>query len=94
MHSTDSTAPSASPLVCHVFLPPPPAAGPERLRWWKALDAALEVDLLQARLSLRRDGLAPAQIELEMLHGYRPWLLSRIGAVIDGFAIEVAWNAS
>ncbi len=77
-----------------VFLPPPPAAGPERVGWWKALDAALEVDLLQARRSLHNDGLSPDQIELEMSRGYRCWLLSRIGAVIDGFALEVAWNAS
>jgi len=75
-------------------LPVPPASGQPRVDWWDALEAALQIDLLQVRLGLRADGLSAAAVEDEMLHGYRPRLLAWAGAICDAFAAELIWLAS
>lgn len=75
-------------------IPVPPDSGQARVAWWNALEAALQVDLLQVRLGLRGDGLTPVQVEVEMLHGYRPRLLAWAGAICDAFAAELIWLAS
>jgi len=75
-------------------IPVPPASGQPRVDWWDALEAALQIDLLQVRLGLRGDGLTPAQVELEMLYAYRPRLLAWAGAICDAFAAELIWLAS
>lgn len=69
-------------------IPVPPVA------WSDALEATLQLDLLQVRLGLRADGLTPAEVEIEMLRGYRPRLLAWAGAVCDAFTAELSWLAA
>lgn len=95
MPRPDTVPPSSGHRRADVpAIPFPPASGQARVTWWDALATVLELDLLQVRLGLRADGLTPLEVEAEMAHGYRPWILSWTGAVIDKFEAELIWLAA
>lgn len=74
--------------------PPPPVDPAARQDWLAGLARVLDLDLLRERLVLRRLGLTPLEIAAGIHHGYRTWILSWTGAVIDKFEAEIVWNAT
>lgn len=85
----------SSAAVADVPVFPPPATDPAgRMLWLEGLARVIELDLLRERLALRRLGLTPLEISAEINFGYRPWISSWTGAVIDKFEAEIIWLAA
>jgi len=61
---------------------PPPASGPDRLRWLDDLDAAISLDSLRLAAGLTVQGASPLAV-IDLLEDFCTYLTARLRAVVD-----------